>query len=292
MKFWTGALERYAEAVARESGRMLAVLASNDGARLKLDWLLDTVFVSMIDELAARGVPRRVVADMMGMSHRTLQRQYSAAVDSLDVRGRSVWTSVVETLRDEPMTREELTGRLTRVPPVMIASVVNNMIESEWIEENGDELHLVAELGRSWTDESLHAYIDVRRRAEPGVLIERVAEDLGLTVERLEPVWELSERVMIRAKGENAWMAMERAYSRTIRLLRETADAPDNSPHSATTWRVRLDDKPQEFRDELRDYIEKISVEIEDKVTAMRTHYDSQDDSRFWLFTAFQTYEE
>jgi hypothetical protein len=247
----------------------------------------------MVDELAERGVPRRVAADMFGMSHRTLQRRYSAAVDALEVSGRSVWTTIVELLRDGSLSREEVTGRLQHVPPVVVSSVLNNMLESGWLAENKGRLELVASLEREWTDESLHHYVDVRRRAEPGVLIDTVADDLGLTVERLDGVWELSDNVIVRVKGANAWMAMERAFARTIKLLQATADMPEDSPHSATTWRVRLDDKPEEFREELRDFIHKVTEMVEEKVTPMRTHYPSgEEGSRFWLFTAFQTHED
>lgn len=291
MKFWTGALERYAQTIARESGRLLAILATNEGARMKLDWLLDTVFVAMVDELADRGVPRRVAADMFGFSHRTLQRRYAAATEGLDIRGRSVWTNIVEILRDGPLVREDVVGRVKHVPQVVVASVLNDMLENGWLEERGERLHLVAEIGKNYSDDELHRHTDIRRRAEPDVTPEEVAAAIGVDVERIESVWEKSPATMLKAKGDNIWMAMERSLYDTMRLLKETADQPHGSPNSATTWRVRLDDKPAEFQEEMIDFINQIAESIEARVVPVRTRYETDESTRFWRFTAFQSHD-
>ena len=291
MNQWTGALERYAQTLARQSGRLLATLATHDGARMRLDWLFDTVFVAAVDELAERGVPRRVAADMLGMSHRTLQRRYATAAEALQIRGRSVWTAIVEILRQGPVTRADVAARAGRVPPVVIASVLNNMVEAGWVEEQGDQLHLKVDASNPMTEAQVQAYVDIRRRAEPGVSSQEVAEELKISVEVVLASWNKSKGLLARAKGDNAWMAMERCAEAAFRLLQDTADDPESPTHSATIWRVRLDDKPPEFQEKLRRFIKQLNVDVEAMIKPVATDNDDDPEARFWVFTGFQTHE-
>ncbi len=291
MNQWTGALERYASTVARQTGQMLATLATNDGARMRVDWLLDTIFVAMVDELGERGVPRRVAADMLGMSHRTLQRRYATAADAIQVQGRSVWTNVVDILRNGSMSREDLASRTGRVPPVVLASILNNMIDSGWVSEDGDQLTLSIEPSRVVTDEELRDYIEIRRRAEPTVSQSEVAADLGLEVERVAEYWAMSGELLMRAEGDHAWMAMQRSYEQAMNLLQALALESADPRHSATFWRVRWDDKSPEFQNTLRRFVKTINVQISEMLEPVATHKDDEEGARFWFFTAYQSTE-
>jgi hypothetical protein len=289
MNRWNGPLKRYAETVARETGRLIATLATNDDARMRIDWLLDLVFVAAIDELADRGVPRRVAADMLGMSHRTLQRQYASAEESITRVGQSIWSNVIEHLRKTPMSREELGARSKHVPPVVLASVLNDMAESGWITEQNGVLRLVPQTPQRMSDQALRRHIVIRRRSDPAVRPEDIAADIDHDLDHVRRMWDLSDSIEIEASGFAVWIAMERCYRSTMTLLRESADNPHDPKHTATTWRVRLDDKPPETQEKFMGFMGGVRSSIQEIVRPVKTRYEDDEGARFWTFTAFQT---
>ncbi len=288
MNPWSEALERYADTVVRRTGKLLATLATSNGARRRVDWLLDTLFVAVVDELEAQNVPRRVVADMFGTSHRTLQRRYAAAVQSSGQRGRSTWVTVIDRLREGSATREEVAAQITHVPPVVLASVLHDMLESGWIESHDGTLRLAVETGRAMSDDELRTYVDVRRRAEPTATIEEVAADLAVDAQRLAAVWDLSDELVVSAEGENRWMAMERCAGMVLELLNGSANDVESGRYGATIWSVRLDDKPLEFRKKLRGTLRRLNQEV---IALVEPHAirDNEGEGRWWTFAGFQT---
>lgn len=289
MKDWIGPLGRYAETVARETGRLLATLATTEGARRRVDWLLDTMFLGMVDELEARGVPRRVAADMLGMSHRTLQRRYSAAAANAQLRGRSVWVTVVDLLREGPCSRELLLARCGPVPPVVIASVLHDMLQSGWIAQEDDRLTLIVQPGGEITPELLADYIDVRRRVAPSCTAPEVAAELGVELARVEAAWARSDALLRRVDGDSRWLVMQRCVEAITELLQGTADDPNAPRHSATWWRVRLDDKPAALQAQLRDHLRVMNRGLKELLAHDATQADDEEGARFWTFVAFQT---
>lgn len=289
MNQWPAALEHYVAAIADRAGRLVASVATSNGARRRVDWLLDVFFISIVERLEERGVPRRVAADMLGMGHRTLQRRYAAATQAAAQRGHSVWFAIVEVLKEAPLPREGIAARTPRVPPVILASILNDMAESGWLEERDGKLHLTIDTNDSMSEHDLRRYTEIRRRANPRCTIEEVAAELGVDVERLSAFWEMSEDVLYKVGDENRWMVMERCARAAFELLIGAADGVESPRHRATIWYVRLDDKPDELRKKLRGTLQRINESVRELVEPHAVLENSDKEGRFWTFSAFQT---
>lgn len=289
MNQWSSALERYATTAAQQSGRLIATLATSGGARRRLDWLMDHFFVAAVDRLEERGVPRRVAADMLGTTHRTLQRRYAAATQSAEVRGRSAWISIVELLRNGPLSREELTGHMRRVRPLILGSILNDMNDSGWIEERDGAIYLTIDPHSPVTQEALRLYVEVQRRADPHATADEVAQAVGVDAERIRSIWDMSDQLMVSADGESRWLAMERCAAMVLELLSGTADDVESGRYGAAIWRVRLDDKSPEFRRTLRNTLRRLNDEVAALLEPHAVQDNELEDGRFWELSMFQT---
>ena len=122
--------------IIRASAKLIARAATREGIRRPLGWVLDELFHGLAEELEARGVSRRVAADMFAMSKRTYLRKARSAADQIDTPGLSLWWLIRSALDEGAMTREQLMARFSRRPGELIASVIRDMERQQWISKN------------------------------------------------------------------------------------------------------------------------------------------------------------
>src|SRR5215510_1318745 len=88
------------QAIVRQTTVLIAQLATSRGIRAPLAQIADQVFADLVGELDRQGVSRKVSADMFGMGMRTYRRKVQRLRESSTMRGRSLWETVLEYVRD------------------------------------------------------------------------------------------------------------------------------------------------------------------------------------------------
>lgn len=91
-----------------------------------------------VHELEAHGVSRKVAADMFGMALRSYQQKVHRLEESATVRDQSLWEAVLDYVRTHgPVTRAQLSRRFLHDDDRLLASVLNDQVESGLIYSSG-----------------------------------------------------------------------------------------------------------------------------------------------------------
>jgi hypothetical protein len=117
---------------------LIAQLSTAAGIRAPLAHIADQVFVELSREIEAQGVSRKVVADMFGLAIRSYQKKVQRLTESVSARDRTLWQAVIEALEHAgSLSRRELLARFQHDDPVIVGSVLNDLVSSGLVKRSG-----------------------------------------------------------------------------------------------------------------------------------------------------------
>jgi hypothetical protein len=126
------------DAIVHQTTVLIAQLSTASGIRAPLAHVADQVFLELSREIEAQGVSRKVVADMFGLAIRTYQKKVQRVIESVTARDRTLWQAVLEYLQERGSTsRRELLARFDRDDPIVVGSVLNDLVSSGLVYKTG-----------------------------------------------------------------------------------------------------------------------------------------------------------
>lgn len=126
------------DAIVHQTTILIAQLSTAAGIRAPLAHIADQVFVELSREIEAQGVSRKVAADMFGLAIRTYQKKVQRLTESVSERDRTLWQAALEHLQAvESSTRRELLARFQHDDPVVVGSVLNDLVSSGLVYRTG-----------------------------------------------------------------------------------------------------------------------------------------------------------
>lgn len=127
------------DALVRQCMVMIARLATTHGVRSPLAHMAHQVFLDITEELRARGLGHKVIADMFGLT----LRAYHAKVrrlneDSIRLE-RTLWQDVVDHLEQaSTLSRVQLLKLLKHEDSAGVVGILNDMVCSGWVFCSGE----------------------------------------------------------------------------------------------------------------------------------------------------------
>lgn len=132
------------DALVRESMVMVARLSTAKGVRAPLTHLANQVFLDLLDELRAQGVSHKVIADMFGMTLRAYHAKVRRLESNEEVRHRTLWQAVAEFIAaKQTVARADVLQRFRNDDPVVLGSVLNDLVRSSLVERTGSNEAIV-----------------------------------------------------------------------------------------------------------------------------------------------------
>ncbi len=126
------------DALMHQTTVLIAQLSTAAGIRAPLAHLADQVFLELSREIEAQGVGRKVVADMFGLAIRTYQKKVQRVTESVSARDRTLWQAVLEHLTAKgSASRRELLRAFDRDDPIVVGSVLNDLVSSGLVYRTG-----------------------------------------------------------------------------------------------------------------------------------------------------------
>lgn len=126
------------DAIVHQTTVLIAQLSTAAGIRAPLAHIADQVFVELSREIEAQGVSRKVAADMFGLAIRTYQKKVQRLTESVSERDRTLWQAALEHLQAvESTTRRELLARFQHDDPVIVGSVLSDLVSSGLVYRTG-----------------------------------------------------------------------------------------------------------------------------------------------------------
>jgi hypothetical protein len=123
--------------IVKQTTVLIAQLSTTAGIRAPLADIADQVFVKLATEIETQGVPRKVVADMFGLSLRSYQRKVQRLTESGTESKRTLWQAVLEKLVQGDMTRQALIEHFDRDDPEAVAAVLNDLQRTGLVHKAG-----------------------------------------------------------------------------------------------------------------------------------------------------------
>ncbi len=126
------------DAIVHQTTVLIAQLSTASGIRAPLAHVADQVFLELSREIEAQGVSRKVAADMFGLAIRTYQKKVQRLTESVTLRDRTLWEAVLEHLQvSGGASRRELLARFHGDDPVVVGSVLNDLVSSGLVYKTG-----------------------------------------------------------------------------------------------------------------------------------------------------------
>jgi hypothetical protein len=126
------------DAIVHQTTVLIAQLSTASGIRAPLAHVADQVFLELSREIEAQGVSRKVAADMFGLAIRTYQKKVQRVTESVAAQERTLWQAVLEHLHERGSTsRRELFERFAREDPIVLGSVLNDLVSSGLVYRTG-----------------------------------------------------------------------------------------------------------------------------------------------------------
>jgi hypothetical protein len=266
MELWTRQLEGLTEDIARGAGRLVARVAISGDERRPIHWVQETFLLGIVDELEQSGVSRKVAADMLGVTRRTLSRQMNAAQSAAELREGSTWARILEAISQGPIRREELLGRFRGVESRTLASILLDMVECGVIEEDGGLLRRTSGDGEAISDEQIRRYLAIARALRDKLSADEVAEELGVEEARVESFMaSLGDEFSLSPVDEGRWLAIRRLLAFFIDLLAGKIDADER--FKATLWLLNVSALDEASREELRNSLQRAKKIVSEAAT-------------------------
>jgi hypothetical protein len=126
------------DAIVHQTTVLIAQLSTASGIRAPLAHVADQVFLELSREIEAQGVSRKVAADMFGLAIRTYQKKVQRVTESVTARDRTLWQAVLEHLQERgSSSRRELLEHFHRDDPIVVGSVLNDLVSSGLVYRTG-----------------------------------------------------------------------------------------------------------------------------------------------------------
>lgn len=128
--------------IVQQTTVLIAQLATSAGLRAPLVQLAKQVFLSLSQELETQGVPRKVAADMFGLTLRSYQMKVLRLVSELDTHNPSMWENIFDELSDhQPISRQVLLqnyreGKLEQAKSILHDMVSANIVTKYSIDDS------------------------------------------------------------------------------------------------------------------------------------------------------------
>lgn len=115
-------------ALVREFADLLAELATHDGMLVSVADVPDRLFLELSRAIERRGIGRKVVADLFGVTLRSLQRKTARVGDDVEVETRTAWSDALAFLHERgPVSRAAFEQALRRYDTATLASVLHGL---------------------------------------------------------------------------------------------------------------------------------------------------------------------
>src|SRR5258706_7778647 len=127
-------VQKLIESLLEQVSSSVAELATENGARVPLSHVADRLFLELGRSLEARGVSRKVVSDMFGMTLRSYQRKMHRAAAEPESPRDTLWLRVL--LRIElggPLGRVALLRAFPRDDPNAVFAVLSDLSASGFV---------------------------------------------------------------------------------------------------------------------------------------------------------------
>jgi hypothetical protein len=126
------------DALVQQTTVLIAQLSTAAGIRAPLARLADQVFLDLSREIEAQGISRKVAADMFGLAIRTYQKKVQRLTESASEPNRTLWQAVLDHLTAvESQTRRELLEHFRRDDPIVVGSVLNDLVSTGLVYRTG-----------------------------------------------------------------------------------------------------------------------------------------------------------
>jgi hypothetical protein len=130
-------IDRLIDEILRETMQLVAALATVADTRRSVAHVDDRAFVALARALEARGLSRKVVADMFGVTLRTYQRKMLNC-DSEQALHRTIWSIVRQHVADGGcITRQELLRRFNREDAKLVGAALNDLLNTGLVRRIG-----------------------------------------------------------------------------------------------------------------------------------------------------------
>jgi hypothetical protein len=126
------------DSLVRQTMVLIAQVATTAGTRAPLAHLANQVFMSLVEELEAQGVGRKVVADMFGLALRSYQQKVQRLRESTTHAGASTWEAVLAHINQKQVvSRAQVLTHFVRDDVAIVKSILKDLIESGLVYQTG-----------------------------------------------------------------------------------------------------------------------------------------------------------
>lgn len=189
------------DAIVQQTTVLIAQLSTAAGIRAPLARVADQVFLELSREIEAQGISRKVAADMFGLAIRSYQKKVQRLTESVTAPDQTLWQAVLTYLGEsESRTRRELLEKFHRDEPVVVGSVLNDLVLSGLVFRTGSGdsaiFRIVQErdLGRGMRER--------QRESLAPVLWLVIYRSGGMTLARLREQFQVEEDVLRAALAQ------------------------------------------------------------------------------------------
>ena len=238
----------FIDGILRQTAKLVVRVATHAGERANVGHVADVMFSYMAEELEARGVGRKLAADMFGIRLRSYQKKVQRTAMSRTFRGKTLWQAVrALLLRRGRVARGELLGVLRRDDPVIIGAILNDLVRAGVVECRGRG------------DAAVYHVVD--RRDAPA------DEDDSLLAFR---VWSSVDRAPIGVDGLARRLHLKRAHIRALtdELVRSgSLRLDDDGKLRAQRYEIASTD-PGGFEAAMIDHLTAVTENVVDRLEA------------------------
>lgn len=186
------------DAIVHQTTVLIAQLSTAAGIRAPLAHIADQVFLDLSKEIEAQGVSRKVAADMFGLAIRTYQKKVQRVTETSQARELTLWQNVLVKLQQSESTpRRALLEHFRREDPVVIGSVLNDLVLSGLVRRTGSgdsamfavaKEHEIAQAVREHRRESLGPIVWAIVYRDSGITRTSLLEQLAVEPDDLDGV--------------------------------------------------------------------------------------------------------
>jgi len=172
------------DAIVHQTTILIAQLSTASGIRAPLAHVADQVFLELSHEIEAQGVSRKVAADMFGLAIRTYQKKVQRITETLASHERTLWQMIFDHVQAQgSCTRRELASNFRREDPVVVGSLLNDLVSSGLLYRSGTGDATI--FGVTSTQDVARALREGRREALPPLVWVSVYRASGATLGQL-----------------------------------------------------------------------------------------------------------
>jgi hypothetical protein len=186
------------DAIVHQTTVLIAQLSTASGIRAPLAHVADQVFLELSREIEAQGVSRKVAADMFGLAIRTYQKKVQRVTESVTSRDRTLWQAVLEHLQARgSISRRELLAHFDRDDPIVVGSVLNDLVSSGLVYRTGSGDTTI--LGVTREQDLVQALREQRRETLAPIAWVMIYRGGGATLASLREQLNVDEEALVAA---------------------------------------------------------------------------------------------